>query len=88
MTATRFQCGSCGTELPPDSRFCNKCGAPITPAATSAEYKHVTVLFAEVVVPLRVTSLDNRSRSEKRLCRHGVSTLQANDAVLESLSQT
>jgi class 3 adenylate cyclase len=49
MTATRFRCGSCGTELPRDSRFCNKCGAPITPAATSAEYKQVTVLFADVV---------------------------------------
>jgi class 3 adenylate cyclase len=35
--------------LPPDSRFCNKCGTPITPAATSAEYKQVTVLFADVV---------------------------------------
>jgi hypothetical protein len=38
-----------GAELPPDSRFCNKCGAPIAPAATSAEYKQVTVLFADVV---------------------------------------
>jgi uncharacterized OB-fold protein len=56
MTTTGFQCGSCGTELPPDSRFCNKCGTPITPAATSAEYKQVTVLFAEVVIPLGVTS--------------------------------
>jgi adenylate cyclase len=36
-------------ELPPDSQFCNKCGTPITPAATSAEYKQVTVLFADVV---------------------------------------
>src|SRR5258708_20611446 len=49
MTATGSGCGSCGTELPPDSRFCNKCGAPITPAATPAEYKQVTVLFADVV---------------------------------------
>src|SRR6516225_5408068 len=49
MTATGFRCGSCGTEPPPDSRFCNKCGAPITPVATSAEYKQVTVLFADVV---------------------------------------
>ncbi|HYB80843.1 MAG TPA: adenylate/guanylate cyclase domain-containing protein, partial [Mycobacterium sp.] len=49
MTATGLRCGSCGTELPPDSRFCNKCGAPITPAATSAEYKQVTVLFTDVV---------------------------------------
>jgi class 3 adenylate cyclase len=49
MTATGVVCGSCGTELPRDSRFCNKCGSPITPAATSAEYKQVTVLFADVV---------------------------------------
>ena len=42
-------CGSCGAELPPDSRFCNKCGAPVRPAATAAEYKQVTVLFADVV---------------------------------------
>jgi len=49
MTVAALVCGSCGTELPQDSRFCNKCGAPITPAATSAEYKQVTVLFADVV---------------------------------------
>jgi class 3 adenylate cyclase len=49
MTATELACTSCGTQLPPDSRFCNKCGAPITPAATWAEYKQVTVLFADVV---------------------------------------
>ena len=49
MTATGLFCGSCGTELPPDSRFCNKCGTPITHAAASAEYKQVTVLFADVV---------------------------------------
>jgi class 3 adenylate cyclase len=44
-----MSCTSCGTQLPPDSRFCNKCGTPITPAATLAEYKQVTVLFADVV---------------------------------------
>src|SRR3954471_13700427 len=49
MTATGFQCGSCGTELPPDSRFCNKCGAAVATATTPAEYKQVTVLFADVV---------------------------------------
>src|ERR1700722_71040 len=49
MTTATVVCGSCGTELPPDSRFCNKCGSPIAPAATSAEYKQVTVLFADVV---------------------------------------
>jgi class 3 adenylate cyclase len=49
LTATTLSCTSCGTELPPDSRFCNKCGTRIRPAATTAEYKQVTVLFADVV---------------------------------------
>jgi class 3 adenylate cyclase len=49
LTATRLSCTSCGSELPSDSRFCNKCGTPITLAATAAEYKQVTVLFADVV---------------------------------------
>src|SRR4051812_44507536 len=49
LTAAGLSCGSCGTELPPDSRFCNKCGTPITPASPRAEYKQVTVLFADVV---------------------------------------
>jgi adenylate cyclase len=48
LTAARLSCTSCGTELPADSRFCNKCGAPIA-AAASAEYKQVTILFADVV---------------------------------------
>ena len=40
---------SCGTGLPPNSKFCNECGAPIAVAGTHAEYKQVTVLFADVV---------------------------------------
>jgi adenylate cyclase len=56
MTATGLRCRSCGTELPPDSRFCNNCGAPITAAATSAEYKQVTVLFADVVHSMDIAS--------------------------------
>jgi adenylate cyclase len=49
MTATGLLCGSCGTELPPNSKFRNECGAPLTHATRSAEYKRVTVLFADVV---------------------------------------
>ena len=49
VTAAGLLCGSCGTELPPDSRFCNKCGAPVRLAARAAEYKQVRVLFADVV---------------------------------------
>ena len=49
LTATGLLCGSCGTELPPNSKFCNECGAPLAHATRSAEYKQVTVLFADVV---------------------------------------
>src|SRR5215469_836626 len=42
-------CGSCGTELPPNSKFCNECGAQVAQVSRSAEYKQVTVLFADVV---------------------------------------
>ena len=49
MTATTLVCGSCGAELPPNSKFCNECGAAVTAHDTHAEYKQVTVLFADVV---------------------------------------
>jgi len=42
-------CGSCGTGLPSNSKFCNECGGAVASAATPAEYKQVTVLFADVV---------------------------------------
>jgi class 3 adenylate cyclase len=42
-------CGSCGTELPTNSKFCNECGAAVATATTPAEYKQVTVLFVDVV---------------------------------------
>jgi adenylate cyclase len=56
MTAAGLLCGSCGTELPPNSKFCNECGAPITQVSRSAEYKQVTVLFADVVHSLDIAA--------------------------------
>ena len=49
LTATGLFCGSCGNEPPPNSKFCNECGAPVTQVSRSAEYKQVTILFADVV---------------------------------------
>lgn len=42
-------CRMCGTELLGDARFCHECGAPVADPAAHAEYKQVTVLFADVV---------------------------------------
>jgi adenylate cyclase len=43
------RCGSCGTAVGTAAKFCSECGTPLTRAAQSAEYKQVTVLFADVV---------------------------------------
>src|SRR6201981_871727 len=56
MTAAALVCGSCGTELPPNAKFCNECGAAVATATTPAEYKQVTVLFADVVRSMDIAS--------------------------------
>ena len=48
MTAAKA-CRTCGTEPREGARFCDGCGAPVAEQDTSAEYKQVTVLFADVV---------------------------------------
>jgi adenylate cyclase len=44
-----ISCGACGAELRDGARFCDACGSPVAAANTHAEYKQVTVLFADVV---------------------------------------
>src|SRR6516165_10398653 len=48
MTAATA-CRTCGTEPLEHARFCHGCGSPVNDADTHAEYKQVTVLFADVV---------------------------------------
>src|ERR1700739_1848463 len=42
-------CRTCCTEPLENARFCNGCGSPVVGVDTHAEYKQVTVLFADVV---------------------------------------
>ncbi len=42
-------CRTCGTEPLENARFCHGCGSPVDEVDTRAEYKQVTVLFADVV---------------------------------------
>jgi class 3 adenylate cyclase len=42
-------CKSCGTELRENAKFCDECGAPASISGDTAQYKQVTVLFADVV---------------------------------------
>ena len=49
LTATGLFCGSCGAQSSPTAKFCGECGARLTQATQWAEYKQVTVRFADVV---------------------------------------
>src|SRR3984957_8833601 len=42
-------CRTCGTEPLENARFCHGCGSPVQDGDNRAEYKQVTVLFADVV---------------------------------------
>lgn len=46
---TALTCRACGGEPRPGARFCDSCGAPLEGPQRPAEYKQVTVLFADVV---------------------------------------
>ena len=55
MTAATA-CRTCGTEPREGARFCDGCGAPVTEQETRAEYKQVTVLFADVVHSMEIAA--------------------------------
>jgi adenylate cyclase len=44
-----ISCRVCGAGLRDGARFCDTCGSPVTSSDSHAEYKQVTVLFADVV---------------------------------------
>jgi class 3 adenylate cyclase len=55
MTAVAA-CRTCGTEPLEHARFCHGCGSPAEEGDTRAEYKQVTVLFADVVHSMDIAS--------------------------------
>lgn len=46
---TGVRCGSCGTGLRRNAKYCDECGSQTSVGSDPAEYKQVTVLFADVV---------------------------------------
>ncbi len=55
MTAATA-CRTCGTEPLDNAWFCHGCGSPLTESSTHAEYKQVTVLFADVVHSMAIAA--------------------------------
>ena len=70
MTAATVVCVSCGIELPPNSKCCNEYGAAVAPATTPAEYKQVTVLFADVVHSIDIAGAMGAERLHKIMAWH------------------
>src|SRR5258708_5331870 len=56
MTTAGSACMTCGTELRSGAKFCDECGSPIGASSTPAEYKQVTVLFADVVHSMEIAA--------------------------------
>jgi adenylate cyclase len=57
LTATGLVCGSCGAPSSPTAKFCSDCGARLTRGSQAAEYKQVTVLFADVVGSMQLAAV-------------------------------
>ncbi len=77
-----MSCGACDAELRDGARFCDACGSPVAAMDSHAEYKQVTVLFADVVHSmdiaaavgaerLREIMTDLFNRSSKVVQRYG-----------------
>jgi adenylate cyclase len=57
LTVAELSCGSCGTQLRATAKFCSECGSPLTEPSRSAEYKQVSVLFADVVRSMDIAAV-------------------------------
>src|ERR1700740_2688609 len=77
MTATGLSCGSGGTELTETAKFCSECGAAVSAGPKPAEYKQVTVLFADVV-----RSMDIAAAGDMERLREGMTELVEGLAVV------
>ena len=56
MTAASAVCRSCGAVPREGARFCDTCGTQLVAAVDAAEYKQVTVLFADVVRSMHIAA--------------------------------
>ncbi len=62
MTAAGLSCGSCGIELDQTAKFCSACGTAVSVRPKPAEYKQVTVLFADVVRSMDIAAAVDAER--------------------------
>ena len=49
LTGAGLSCAACGAQLGATAKFCSECGTSVAQVTEHAEFKQVTVLFADVV---------------------------------------
>jgi class 3 adenylate cyclase len=59
---TAVVCGSCGTGLRENAKFCDACGEATAVSRDAAKYKQVTVLFADVVRSMDIAAAVDMER--------------------------
>jgi class 3 adenylate cyclase len=69
LTATTLICGACGSPSTSPGKFCSQCGAVLAQAPRSAEYKQVTVLFADVVHSMDIAAALDMERLREVMTR-------------------
>ncbi|WNG93748.1 adenylate/guanylate cyclase domain-containing protein [Mycobacterium sp. ITM-2016-00318] len=72
-------CSTCGTEPLTDARFCHGCGSPVGRAEAAAEFKQVTVLFADVVHSMDIAAAVGAERLREimaQLVEHATAVVQ------------
>jgi class 3 adenylate cyclase len=62
VTAAPAVCRSCGAAPHEGARFCDACGSQLAASADAAEYKQVTVLFADVVRSMDIAAVLDMER--------------------------
>jgi adenylate cyclase len=77
MTAAGVACVTWGTELRSNAKFCDECGTAVSAAAESAEYKQVSVLFADVVHSMDIAAAVGAERLREIMAElvNGVATV-------------
>src|SRR6201997_3955538 len=78
MTAA-LACMRCGAELRPTAKFCDECASPTAVSGAPAEYKQVTVLFADVVRSMDIAATVGAERLREimaELVTHAAAVVQ------------
>ncbi len=86
---TAAACSVCGTEPLENARFCHGCGSPLSASQSSAEYKQVTVLFADVAHSMDIAAVVGAERLREimtDLVKHATAIVQRYDGTVDKFT--